>query len=360
MKKHTISSMQVGTMVFFFTRSLFLLFGFSFLFPLTQNDTILVPILGSVFGLLLLGLFFLIFDYQPNEGLYQKLRILFPRVISLTLQIILFVFLFFLGSYLLYHITNYLNYSLAHNFSLFVLAATFLLLCFYLAIKGIETMARTSEIFLFLTILFVMISGLGLFSFIQLDYIRPLLISGPFAYLKSAIYYGILSTGPVFLLLFLPKKEIVEQTHLKKRIIIGYLASSFLIFLFLFLSLSILGIDLTLLYRHPETIILKKVTFLKIIERLEAVLSIHWLFDLVLLLSFLLYALKEGGREIIKIKTEKKKNWFLFIVCIFLLFGSIYIPHIDIYYRNIYLFLVLVLPAIFGICIFFQNTKKSR
>lgn len=76
-----------------------------------------------------------------------------------------------------------------------------------------------------------------------------------------------------------------------------------------------LGIDLASYYQYPETAILKKVSYFKFIERVEGILSINWLLDVMMVLSFILFSLNKGINTFVK----GKKHTILYILCLIIL-----------------------------------------
>lgn len=320
-----ISARQLGVLTIFLSRSLFLLFIFSYLVKEVKNDIFLVIFLGTLLGMIPI----LIYQHIQNkmtQNIWETLDLIYPKIISKILQGAILLSILIFSSFLLKHITSYIHYSMSPNISIFIVTITFVLLCYILAQKGIETICRSSEIFFFILILFIVITLLGVFPVIEVQEVKPFFLTKAPSIIKNSILYAFFSSSPIALLLNIPSTQIVNQKNYKRHLLQGYLFSNTIIFLFAFLSITILGIHLTEIYRYPFTIILKKVTFFKIIERLESVLSIHWMFDFVLIIGILFLWLKDGCKNIWKTKKEKKlKGIFLFLT---MLSGiiSLYIP----------------------------------
>lgn len=360
MNKEQITSRQVAILSFFLSRSLFLLFGFSYLFSLSKNDILVVIPLGTLLGTILLLFYLSIQNDLKQQNIFEKIKVLFPKPISLWIQITLFTCLLFLSCFLLFTITTYINYSLVPKISMFIVSTTFLILIYNITMKGIETIVRSSEIFFYIFIILVSISFIGLGKYIELNQIRPFFSNGLFQIIKSIIVYTSLSTGPLFLFTIIPKKNIINPKVYQKRMLQSYLFTSFIIWIFAFLSISILGIELLMIYSYPSTIILKKVTFLKIIERLESILSIHWLFDLVLLLAMIFLVLKEGTKTIFSIYKEKKVSLAMIFISVFVLLGSNYIPHETSYYTIMFFIVTIIIPIVIWSKLKLQKTRKKK
>ncbi|MEG1495617.1 MAG: GerAB/ArcD/ProY family transporter [Bacilli bacterium] len=349
MNKEMISARQVSVLSFFLIRSLFLLFGITSLFVMAKNDILIVIPIGTILGLIPLLLYNYINNKLKGDNIYLKIKKIFNKPLGLIINITIIILLLLLGSYLLLTITSYISYSLVPKISLLAISLAFLLLALNISYKGIETIARTSEILLFIFILLFSISLIGLGGFISLNNIRPLLSTNITSIINASLVYAGLSTAPLFLLSVIPKASIVDTNNYTKRKIITYLITSLIIWIFCFLTLSILGDNLTLSYSYPTTLILKKVRFLKIIERLEGILSIHWLFDLILLMSLLLLNLKEGIKVVFNLNKVKDIKKSLILIGVFLFLGSNYIKHQMSYYIIMLGILGGIIPLIIGI-----------
>lgn len=346
MNHSKITSRQLGILAFFLMKSCFLLFAIPYLFSLAQNDVLIAIPIGTILGLIPLFVYISIQTKTPKGNIFEKIKANFSKPIALLFQIFIFVGLLFLSCFLTYHIVTYINYSLVPKISLLVITITFILLVYQLAMKGIETICRTGEILIYLFFILFAISLLGLGSYIDLKNIYPFLHTAPNSILKASLCYAGFLTGPLFLILLVLKKNMTDTKNYSKCLIKSYFLTSFIIWIFFFITISILGIELTLTYQYPTTIILKKVVFLKIIERLEAVLAIHFLCDLFLLLSTIFITLKEGLKTCFCLQNEKKIKIAMILISIFVLLGSNYIPHQDMYYIIIFIIIAFVIPLI--------------
>ncbi len=349
-----VSDRQIAYLSFFLTKSLFLLFMTNTLFRLSKNEVLIVALLGTVLGLLPLFMYLSIWKKKENLNLFEKINASFSKPISLLFRIFLFVGLIFISVLLTSSIASYIKYSMAKEISLIVISLTFLLLIYYLSYKGSKALFRTGEILFYLFLLLLSISFLGISNYIDIEQVRPFFIEPSSSFFKAIFYYAFFTTSPLLLLLMIPKNQMVDKRKSSWTIIKSYLLSNLLIWIFFFVTISVLGIDLALYYQYPFTILLKKITFLKIIERLEVLLSMHFLFDFILLLGSIFLLLKQGIESIFGLKEEKKKRKALTLVVLFLLFGSIYIP----LNLSLYSGIVLVISYILPFFLFIKNIRS--
>ena len=183
----------------------------------------------------------------------------------------------------------------------------------YALYKGIETIARGAQILLFINIIFLLISIIGLIPAIKITNIMPIFENNVSHILHGGIIQSLGTSISVFLLMSIPKNQITNKTKYSKNLIISYILANVVISLFFFLTISVLGINLCLLYKYPLYITLKKISFFNFIERIENIVVIRWIFDSIFLIIMALYFIK----KVIKTKTEtakKKKDLYIFMI----------------------------------------------
>ena len=108
----------------------------------------------------------------------------------------------------------------------------------------------------------------GIFKEIKLDSLKPILEFG----LKKPLIAGLVNTlsftSPIYTILFIPKKEIENNTKTKKYFIITYLISMIIIFTIAIVTSSILGKYLLQTYQYPVYITLKRISLFNFIDRI--------------------------------------------------------------------------------------------
>ena len=90
------------------------------------------------------------------------------------------------------------------------------------------------------------------------------------------------------------------------------------------MTITIFGIGLSSIYEYPCFEILKRVSILDIIDRVESILTIEWILALFIIISMILYFLKESFKTTFKNikKIDKKGNYFVIVVSLITLIVS--------------------------------------
>lgn len=276
------------SLLYFVLRSSFL----SILTPLLlkqKENAFITMILGILLGFL----FFMIYlhftnRYQKNN-LFEIIEMIFGKVIGFILNSFFILSLLFLMSLLFLNLTNFIYTEYLHETNFYILLFLVFLFVFYVTSKNIESLLKSSFIFLILSILLFMIKTIGIFYDIDLSYLH----STFHVDIKTSLYYGIYMNLPLFCLLIFPIDRIKDHQNLKKYQIFTYFFTNCILLLSMFFIITVLGPNLANAYFYPEFHLLKSVRILGFIEKIESILSMSFIFDLYLCLVLLCFTLKE-------------------------------------------------------------------
>lgn len=150
-----------------------------------------------------------------------------------------------------------------------------ILLVIYVISKKEITMFRISNILIVINITLFMAMFLSLvhcIDFVNFNFTNTPIKNVIFASLEYAIF----STAPTFIT---RQKKFSDESLIKT-----YLISSLTMGLLFFLTYGMLGPGLIEIYRYPEYIILKEVTFFETLANLENFISFIWIFDVIIFL----------------------------------------------------------------------------
>lgn len=323
-------------------------------------DSYLSVLIGSLLGIIPFLIFLYIFNFKKELPLSNKITLVFGNILGKIINTIITIGYFIVGITIIFNLGNFIvSQYLADTPLIFILLV--LTFTVYHAInKGIETITRVSSIFLVIVLFLFTFSFAYLVREIKLDNLKPILEFGIQKPLWASFINMLITLGPIFTLLIIPKDNLVDKEKFTKMAIIGYIISSLTIFLVSFMSNAILGKYLTSLYQYPGYISLKRISLFGFIDRIENFLSLHWILSSFINLSVILYFLKGN------IKKSQNSKILNLILC----FSISYIAYL-VFYNNtvfnnytyhIYPYLILSLFIVFiiiAIRIFiYQKLKK--
>ena len=249
-----------------------------------------------------------------------------------------------------------LNYLTLNNFiqrhfitrtPLIAIEIIFMITIFYILCKGINVIARTSNILFFINAVLFIISFSGLISSFDLSNLQPMFQSSTKNYLFGINSYYAFHIAPMFLLTMIPKNKL-ENPKIKKTMIISTVISSITMFAVIFATLSTLGYELTALYEYPEFHVLKQATLVGASSRIESILVIQLIFDIFIYCTLLIYLIGNSVKEVVNIK---KTNIIYFICCALLVITTTYAAKYNVYLDNLMVNFIPIMSTIFTLLV---------
>ena len=289
MKK--ISVMQYKALAFLLPITMFFGVGLSNIIIHSKESFWISLIIGIIIGSLIVIGFNKVF--KRNERFLvesaSKLKSIFYIIMSL-------IFIYIGVSILINLITSiYLT-----EINPILLALPLLGLILYSAFKGKVIIARISVIIL---VFCVFIAGsiiLSLVSSVQIKNYLPLFNDSFVTVFLQGINFAVYSTAPLLLLsLYAPN----EVDNIKKNSLLKtYLISCLMVSIIFVLTIGVMGIDIVSLYRYPEYIVLKKVSFFRFLNNIENFNAFFWILTYLILIVLSGNVLKESVDNIVKNK----------------------------------------------------------
>lgn len=285
-----ITNKEICIFLFILINSFFMFIG------INRINNFIVIILS-----ILIGYFFI--NYYIH--LLNKKKIKNNKLILLTCIPILSIMII----YLIDKTNSFISYNILQNVSIPIITISFLILIFYILKKDIDVIIKVCELFIYLFIFIFILEIITIIKYIDISnlVIQDMNLIG---LIKDISIYIIVTISPCFYLFFIDNK--FKQKPIKKT----YIISNIFIFINLLICILILGNDLINIYTYPEMAILKKVSFLSIIDRMESLFSINFLFSGIIFLAINFYTLNIC---IIRLFNIKKKE-LLYIITIILIF----------------------------------------
>ena len=175
MNKNKLSSFQFAFLFCFPILSLYSEISFYNIIMLVGVDCYLSYIIAYILGFSLLFLFFFIFQYEPDKNILEKNVYLFGKIIGTCINIIMNIFIFFIGIMIFYSISNFIVFHFINQISLFLFMIILGVILIFNINKGMVNMARVAVILLIIFGILSFICILGLFPSFKLLNLKPFL-----------------------------------------------------------------------------------------------------------------------------------------------------------------------------------------
>ena len=230
----------------------------------------------------------------------------------------------------------------------------------YGIIKGIETLSRTSLILYVIMIILVIIAILGLAPQIEFNNYKPILENGLTKTIKGALIFILSDIIPIFILLTISKKNIINKEKTTKSIILFYTLSIIIMFTNIFMTIGTLGIHLTDMYQYPEYMVLKQISFFNFLDRIENFVTIQWIFRTFILVSLVVFYIKNTIKKDSNSKTIPALILTtIILLCLIIFKNNTIFTYFATYiypYSNLALFIIIIITSI---TVFIKNKRRT-
>ena len=289
------------------------------LFKSAGVDAYFSVIIGGILGILNLFIFIYIFSYKEETSIRDKIIILFGKKFGFIINSIICILFFTISLFSMYNLINFIVSQFLAETPMLIIGIIFSLVIIYINIKGIEVMSRVILIIIIINISLFLIAVLGLIPHLDFYNLKPILEFGIKRPLIGSLYVLTMNIAPIYLLLIIPKNNIIQNDKINKWLIISYIISIIIIFTALVLTLGTLGIHLASIYQYPGYIVLKRINLFNFLDRIENIIIIQWIFGLYTMVSITVYYISNT------IKFNNNSKLLPSIITLIILFTSLHI-----------------------------------
>ena len=284
-----ISLLEYASTFFMIIISPFLGMGLYNLLLKANIDASISVIIAYVLSFSFIIIFNKINNYKINLNLKEKILSLFNKKISFIIISILSLSLFLMASMLSYNINSFIISQFLSETPIIFVSIFMGILILYINSKGIEVIFRVSNLLFFINVILIIIAVIGNYNRIELINMLPLLTEGISRPFIGSINILIFQLIYIFILLIIPKENIKNNKNFNKVIIISMTCAFIFFFLVIIYTIGSLGINLSLKYHYPAYIVMKEVSIFGFIDKIENFIIIHWVFEVFILLSLIIY-----------------------------------------------------------------------
>ena len=342
-----ITKRQKYLMYIYLIRALFLGIGTSLVLATAKRDAWIGTIIGSLIGLIFVLIIQYILKHKKDKSIFEVLTDM--KLVGKIVRVLFVILAIHVIIQCIVTIDTYTSGFFLLKTPQWLLSLSVISTALYIVSKGLDTTFRVGEIFFPLSIILFLIPTISLFGFINLDNILPLFTENIESLTKSAFYFATFSSAPLLFTLQLDDDG--------KGLVPTYIIGTSILFIVIFVCSSVLGPDLGSIYRFPEYVILKKISLLNFIEKIENIISLFWVIDGIILIVFCSHFIKSS-------LPKKEKNiifygiyLIIFIITAFV-FGNIYFFDVELYNYSSYIISTLSILIAFPLLLYIRKKKK--
>jgi spore germination protein KB len=297
-----ISVRQFTILVIFYTIGTTILIIPAALAADAKQDAWIATILGVILSLLLVLFYNTVGKLFPHLTLVQYNEELFGKWVGKAFSL-LFVFFSFIGATtVLFYVGNFLTTQVMPETPIQFIHILFASIVVMGLRLGIETLARSAEIFFpWFILLFIIIA---VFVSPQIDFrnIQPVLETGIKPILKGALSF--VSTASVtFIVFFMIFPAYVNNPKkARKAFLIATLIGGIIIIVITLLTILVFGPDITARQLYPVYALAQKISVGNFIERIESIAAGMWFISIYFKMTLYFYACVAGLAQVFNLK----------------------------------------------------------
>lgn len=321
-KNDKVSSFQLLLVLAMIGNSLFVGMGTTISIGELKQMTWTLPLIAMVLGIIPILFLNKVMNYEPSLSIFEKNTKLFGKIIGQFINIILLLIALLIIVLLIWGMSNFVSVKYLTETPILFLCLLFIIPLIYGTIKGMESVARTVHILFFASLVIFLIIVTTLAKFMDLDNLKPFLVVDYKTIAISVFRFITYAFTPALALLAIPKNKIVNNKHLSKYLILGYILTCTSIFVMFFTITSVLGYNIISMYRYPEYYVIKKVAIGNAFDNIENFLSVHWIFNMFSEAFLCFFFVKEYIKKVLKIKKMTIINIIVVLLGIILTYVS--------------------------------------
>ena len=249
-------------------------------------------IIAIILGFIPLGIIYYIFNYEPDISLPFKNIKLFGNLFGTIVNIVIIWFTFFIILILFSNLITFIFSQYLNKTPTIIISIVFMITIIYVLVHGLKTITRTAMMLFFISIILYLLSLIGLFNQLSIDNFKPFLENSYQVLFRGSYSYITYNIFPLYLFLIIPKNDISDKSFFK-YVSIFYIVACFSLLIVLITTLGIFGIKMCYLYEYPEFQVLKYVSLVGMSARIDGILIIQWIFDLIIFMIMGMYFIKE-------------------------------------------------------------------
>lgn len=321
-----------------------------------KQDAWLAFLMGLLGGLALIGVYIAIYLLNPGKNLIEILEQVFGQILGSIIGLLYIWYFIHLGALVIRNFADFMVPSFYSSTPRIILSLVFIITVIFIVKKGIEIVARISDLFLPIVLFGIVATFFLLVTKYDIQNLFPFLEFGIKPVIKASFSVLTFPFGEtvIFLMIFplVNDKSRLTKSSYTAIIIIG---------LFLFgitvRDLLVLGPDMFTRTVFPPTISTKLIP----LGNFDVLIAVNLLIGGVVKISVCLYGAVKGITHVFKIDDYR---WFVLTTGLIMLSLSIWVydntPEMLLWASEIYPFYVVPFQIIFPSIILISSLLKNR
>lgn len=291
-----INIRQCTILVLFFTIGSSILFAPSVLIGMAKQDGWIAGLLAFSLGLLLVFLYGSLTKKTNNMGLIDAMLTNLGPFFGSIFTILYLIYLFILSALVLNDMGIFMLTEITPETPIYAIYLIFMLVVLLAITYGIESFARTAELFLPGVVSLLILLFLFLLPEVKLDEMLPMLESDMKSILHATLNFLAFPFFELIVILSITP-SVQDKAKITKALLVGTAFGGFILLLFTFFALWVMGPGETGSVNFPSYRLAQHIIIGNIATRVEVVIAVIWVISLFIKLTLCYYALLQGIKQ---------------------------------------------------------------
>jgi len=253
----------------------------------------LIPIINFILGFIPLFIFIKLLNYKPELNIYEKIDHIFNKIgFIINVLIGILIYILIISTYK--ELLDFIKINYLFNTNILLISIIISISLLYTCSKSLNVLFRLATLLFYIVFILFIVSILGLTNQIHINNLKN----------TSNINYVFYPMLSLFLLLMIPKKEILNNNKLTKHIIFFYIVGNVIKILIILFTILVLGIELASFYNFPEFMVLNKISTTGFFQRSDGIIGIKWIYIIFITLCIYFNYIKNLYKHIINKHTD--------------------------------------------------------
>ncbi|WP_186577998.1 GerAB/ArcD/ProY family transporter [Aquibacillus kalidii] len=314
---HRISAQQLTVLIIIYVVGDAILIMPSIIAAEAKHDVWIAALFSLVVGLLIVMFYYRIHKVFPDLTLIEALQMVMGKFIGNFIALLYISYSFLYASVALREVGDFITTEMLPDTPIGAVHILFALIIVMGTRLGLETIARSVEIYFPYVFLLLVFTMLALIPQVNLDNLKPVLEDGVKPVARASLTFV---TYPfvelILFMMFLP--YVNQKDKIKKSLFVGTFIGGAILVVFTIVTVLVLGYEQTSRYMYPGYILAKKINIGEFLYRIEVILAGIWFITIFFRITIYLYFTSHGLAQVLKLKDYRPLVYPLGLIMIVL------------------------------------------
>jgi spore germination protein KB len=273
---------------------------------IAHQDAWFSAVLATISGLLILKMYCYLGSQYRDMTLTEIIFQVFGKYIGWLITACFFTYCSFISTNIIWNIDSFISAKAMPETPSYLIAALFIAAIVIAIFYGLETIAKTSELFIILaSFLFILVMLVSLPN-IKTNNLLPVFENGIAGSLKGSIILTDFTSLTLIIILMIYPANVKDLYKSARSIYKGFLWASLLVLICLILNIEVLGVPIAARKQFSTYLLAEEIIIAGTSTRLEFFIAIIWITTFFIVGTLFFYTAVIALSQLLNLKDYKK------------------------------------------------------